>query len=1303
MIADRVELPVGLDIIPEIEVKQVYDKFVASIPVVPQLKEEDIPNILKVEAEDMPVCGLLAENGDPLHPPHLNNKKGKVSVSRKMGGQPGAPLGLKQIIEIFGEEVTTRQNVYTGGTWKGLMTRVQKQMGRKTKSVFNMFKTELGYTPSKQQLFKILDSLFPREKSDWPILEGDLEEHLNKLKVTASSSAGAPYWRNKGEVMEEIIDVTLPVVVDAIKTKDGLRNLYQRQPELFLVEVKNKLDRYKIGELEQKTRPYCCVPAHWAFLFSILTQKFQESLQTFDKVESSVNAYGFSAAYGGLTRMYEWMMRTKRARYVVYGDDTCLVVNQGGKIYRVDPDFSQMDGSVDREDVKLTAEWVLASNLKDDGLDKSPFWDTVVREWVDMATDPQMIIEGEKIYTKKNPHGLMSGVPGTTLFDTVKSALAWYVYLQVCARDKQSPLDGDFASDFMRRNGLEIKAGTWNPAPIPTKLSTGLLLTDHKFLGVQMMVTEYKGEFVVVPTIPESEALEMLVVQKDNPYERVSSELTMQRRLYDRARGLFMTFGFTLPNIVDALHNIVNKLPGLPIIMLTNLGTGEKPEHIILEDFAYPDSSGFPTEQYCKALYAGDPEMPGWLHIFPSLEPTLQMLRSEDRTVKRITLTTRMEDATVFVPTAVPYTEDKDIPETFEVLETQHPQSPPKNLVPHKRSEIINVVTKEKPKVQPTLGECLHNHLLEQGPMKILDLTTKYRVTLPQFFEVAKQYGIVYTAAGFTGIAYVSDIQSPYKGKQEKTIQFAEENKTLINKGTSFRDALLNSVKEKEVVLTAPENIVIDRDALSLYRITNPPPMPKDEIKLLQWFNEWSNLLDGVHHVNWETTAFHLGQPNPVEVELIATVPQKNGDAKVPIASCRAISKKIASQYIARAIYEQSGHGVALTKHNPIMVEGPTIEEEKAKPKVPVEPLKKWGNAPDVQQQKGEVLKKEHAAQIPAITVQLSEKEKKHTLTALEGYFQRMYQNILHYRELPQPLEKEELRAAIHAGVVSAMRLRLSGDDLKSSMALSRGLFKALVMRRNVKETIEAWGGVEEIAESRARRLYKDRHRDDWALPDNAPKAPPKVLQTILEENIPIIEDLNAKPCSYRAYCEIPPNKAVELNNSFLKSRSEELKVLKAPPPEPSNLMDFEDNIVLPPPDLYETPGPSRERTVPRSPSPREQPKKRAKPEGELQRKVDSRENNFIYAGQEDQIDLVPGKNNVFLANKDDNSELYQMKRDDEIAVFRSVNYMSAVSWRTQSKNRRTYERRRSTPERRTKDNRQRYDRRKKAKSPNFY
>lgn len=1239
---DRVVLPVESPLLPEAEVKDIFARFVEATPKISVLKEESLPDVFETAAESMPVCGLLKENGMPLRPPHINHSAGKVQVTRVMGGQPSAPLGLKHIIEVAGVDVLAREHIYTGGTWSGLMTRLEKQMGRSTKSVFLMFEKELGYKPSMDKMLKILNGIFPREKGDWPSLEGDLDEHLDRLKVTSASSAGAPYWRNKGEVMDDIIDVGLPTVVDAIKKPGGLVELFKKQPEMFLVEIKNKMDRYKISELGEKTRPYCCIPAHWAFLFSILTQKFQDTLTTFDKNESSVNAYGFSAAGGGLTRMYRWMQECKTSRYVVYGDDTCLIARDGnGVLYRVDPDFSQMDGSVDQDDVALVVEWVLQSNLKDDGLSDSPFWRTVCLEWIRLACDPWMILEGTSIINKKRPNGLMSGVPGTTLFDTVKSALAWHVYLEVCERDNKSPLDGVFAEQFMKRNGLVLKPGTWEPAQIPAQLSPGLLITDHKFLGVQMMSVEHQGKNIIVPTIPEQEALEMLVVQKDNPFERVGSELALQRRLYDRMRGLFITFGFSMPRIRDCLHNVVNRLPGLPIIMMTNLGSGERPEHIILQDYQYPDSSGFPTYEYCLALYSEDVEKPGWIHIFPQLEPTLALLRSEDRTLRRVALTTKMEGAGVemIAPGSLPPV-DPPLPETFKVLAAKKVQNAPDSkLVPNKRSEIVVAGTQKKRKTLPSLGEVISTKLTEEGPIKVGDLMADLLMTAAQFKVAAEKFGVSYTNLTPEGIAYIAPIQTPMATHQEAVVEAVEKQTGLINGGTPFRDALLKSRKENQVVVTAPTAIEVDSTAIDLFRAIEPPSMPTDIQSLVPKFMLWIGKIVEIDSARFKTTGNFSGEVNPVEVELQF----RAGEEWLAVGRCRSANKQLGTQYIARVFYEKTGRQLKSDLFTAQIDPPEQVGAWKAGAvaEIPSEVLEQRHKTVP-----GAIIRNEEPAQRCATVTKPIDNNMENTVSDYVARVQKNLINRIAECEVISGTYWVNIRNVTKEIILSSIN---QGVPVGFSFAKGKQFLEYL-MRRTAEQYREM-SPPEKMVPEKTTSIVK-RWKFVESRPKDAPKPPKKKKAKRGTKEVSWADEVESSP---EVLEEQVPYKAPELKTP----RQEKPKVVKEEKRERCN-------AVTPP--------------LPK-----------------IEEESSSGIQVIVYAGQEGVVSLLPGNTYIFKAHVNDVSDGFVLQPQNGAKIIKTLSYMNRES---KTKNQKNRERQRATPEKRAADNKKRRARLVRASSP---
>lgn len=890
------------ELLPEGEVKDICCRFLVETVKVPVDKTKEIPTVFEVLHESLPVCGLLTSIGVPVHPPAVNNSAGKVSVQRVMGGVPGNPWGLREMVEVIGARALERTHVYTSGTWKGFVARIDKQMGRKTVALTSSYSQATGVKIGEKFLMRELDRLFPRSPvKGWPSLEEDLHEHLKKIKVTAASSAGAPYWRNKGECMQEIMEDVLPLVVQALK-EDNLQHLYKTNPELFLCEVKNKLDRYEIGKLEEKTRPYCCIPAHWAFLFSTVAQRFQEGLHLFDTDSSSCNAYGFTAPKGGLNRMYDWFMTAPvGGKFAVYGDDTCLVFSRPDGVYRVDPDFQQMDGSLNQADVQLAVRWMAQTVARESGEDMPAFWLAVCKQWIEMACNPMFVLDGQAVYKKKQPHGMMSGVPGTTMFDTVKSALAWNLYLQQSQVLGRDPLDGEWAAQFMLNMGLVIKPGTWEPARIP-ELVVGNLITDHKFLGVQMLVVDYKGGPLIVPTIPESEAINMLVVQKDNPFDRKISEMTRKRRLFDRMRGLYLTIGFSSSLIRDAICHVVNTLDPAAILMCTNLGSGEKPDHILLEDFAYPDSSGFPTLEFCKSLYSSDELRPGWVQIFPDLVPILENLRAERREVE-LTLNDRNKPVVREISTQT----EPDI--EFGVLASKHDSISAAKISdpPYERSE-IKQRDGTKRKTVPTLGESIRLYLADLAVKmdKVGMVSRRFACPNWKIVEACKQYGIFCSGDTDESLLSLEPLHLPLVTMQDKVIESNRVQSRVISKKQKYQKQMLHAL-DRDEQCAAPlvdlrPNFFLDEEFFS--RMVGIYELGRDCVASLQHFIQGQQFVESYR---WRTIGVMSGCENPVWIALECKERLRDW---ARVCEVHSLNRRLAQEYVCKYVHEVFGVGL---------------------------------------------------------------------------------------------------------------------------------------------------------------------------------------------------------------------------------------------------------------------------------------------------------------------------------------------------------------------------------------------------------
>lgn len=613
--------------------KAVRDYRAERLPPVDMI-DMNLDEVATVIYDRMPVCGVLDNLGVPIHPPTINNKKGAVNVQRTYGGlwrEGSAVVPIMEILARDWKEYAT--HIYTSGSPQGLKKRILKQMGRKSVSVKAAICDLLSTAkPNLDAQIKLVQSHlgYDANKLGGADLNGDFMDLFKEMQITSVASAGPPYWKDKLAATDVLLSTTIPLIIDSLK-KDNCKELFQKQPEMFVCELKNKTDRYTWKEAEgEKTRPYFCIPYHWATLFSILTQKFQEALTTFENSRRSSSAYGFSSARGGLRRMVDWMRSTPRnsAKLCCYGDDTCIVYrDRTGKLYRIDPDFTQMDGSVDADLIRLVINTVKQSLF--DKWGANSLWAKVCDWWLWFAVNPMFMVQGTDVWQKKQTHGLMTGIPGTTLFDTVKSILSWQYLLNKLEQSNELELllKEDFITQFMLKScGLEIKPGTYEPERVFEDPGDMGFFSSHKFLGVKIQLRSYKGQDVYVPYVDESEVLTQLLSPKDNPsVAKTMSVWARQRLEFDRCRGIYITSAFAHERTTAIIHNIVNSLPGGPIMMSTQFENGQPPETILLPEFQFPNSAGFPTYDFVMKLYGEFEEEGEFQNIFEGLDDELKV------------------------------------------------------------------------------------------------------------------------------------------------------------------------------------------------------------------------------------------------------------------------------------------------------------------------------------------------------------------------------------------------------------------------------------------------------------------------------------------------------------------------------------------------------------------------------------------------------------------------------------------------------------------------------------------------------
>nr|UHS71768.1 MAG: RNA-dependent RNA polymerase [Permutotetraviridae sp.] len=760
------------------------------------------------QAKGVPVSGLMYE-GIPLHPAGVHQEKGLTTTNRVFGGSKWDQEWLRRML-LFetpqGIESSLRKYVYSRGTASGFATRLRGLATRNPPQIT----ASLGL--SDEAVLARLRYLFPMKDSTWPTnWHADLSEQFEAIKTSKNASAGAPYWRDKREAAGVCMDVVLPLIHKAL-AEGKVAELCKTQPELFLGEVKNKLDRYEPDKVAQKTRPYFALPFHWQALFSMMSQPFTEMLEQFDS-GNGVNAYGFSHAHGGAARLLEWAKQAEdlekggMPRFACYGDDVDLYWRSKGVLYRVTPDFRQMDASVDKTTIKIAIVYIVEVLTKAWG--ENPYFEQVAKWWLRFATNPWFLVHGPNLYRKKTADGLMTGVVGTTFFDTVKSALAYDEWAtQVGTFKERKLLEEVHAVKWFRdKFGLDVKVGTWRPTPVLEHPTPGQEVTPLKFLGMKLQYRQGPNRVEPVPFLDTDDWLDLLLSPRDDPAVRKKSGggsnslsfLQRSRTWFDRCRGYMATGAAFDEHTRLLLGSIANTIDPVAVVMSVqaNGGTGEAPElagPVSTEKWEWPDSSGFPTLRWCENLYFSpdnqwdDPPEELWRDLYPTVSPILQGFKRDHLVPKMSVLEVwRGKPETKTDPPLRAVQELKLVEETFEgeekEVERMDPISAPKEkvLLPVKkaveRAPILNYApgkNVEPAKRIPTFAETLMSMFAtRQCPVVYPRPTKAGRRTSPEYqslSEWVKERGLDPSRIHTTPVFPVRRIAESF-GRSEESVE----------------------------------------------------------------------------------------------------------------------------------------------------------------------------------------------------------------------------------------------------------------------------------------------------------------------------------------------------------------------------------------------------------------------------------------------------------------------------------------------------------------------------------------------------
>nr|QIJ56920.1 RNA-directed RNA polymerase [Scaphoideus titanus permutotetra-like virus 1] len=753
------------------ERKQELESVVSSRPILPPGEKANfaqLQNFLK-KREQIDLCNW-EHDGVAIHPAGVQQKAGKCSTSRVWGHAKVDRDLVNVCLEFLSpDEVkgALASKVYSYGTPQGFLVRLRELCTRKCVSVLKSHVNASGVPMSNQQGLELLARVLPVDLDlldmDW---NRDVVELALETETSNRSTAGFPYCVSKPAAMQAMLESVLPQVCAEI-SRGTAWDFIQQNPELALVECKNKLDRYEIGKLKDKTRPYFALPFHFQVLFSILCQPFCDALKLF--TEEGNNAYGFSWANGGSKKFYDFMVSAgdvtkEEPKYIVYGDDVDIFFRHEGQLYRVSPDFRQMDGSVDKDCVDLVCQYVYETFAKKYG--DSDFWKNVCKMWAWFATQSYFLVDGPDPWQKTTKDGILSGVVGTTLFDTAKAAMSYHAYVSVAHRAaKKGDVDFIFSYErsakwFKDKCGLEVKEGTWTVSGVNEMSDGGQLVAPNKFLGMRLKnVSHLGGDFA--PALEYDEWLEMLLVTKDDPSSSPMSNLSRQRLLFDRLRGLYITGGWCDPTFSKVLTSIVNTISETAILMSVQSGGGKgaSPEVKWLDTVEYPTSEGFPTFQWAAALYRQGATDVGFRELFPGLSEALSPFRVTCLARKPQTVVIR-EEIVRGLEQSVVDTMDYDAPpfvvdEVHPIMfKKQPPSQPPKSMAlkqvprpkaPPPRPKVVDFVDAAAERAGLPVrdyvdrarkkGEFVHKGLVSQKPVVNPDDADDIR----EFAEVVKK------------------------------------------------------------------------------------------------------------------------------------------------------------------------------------------------------------------------------------------------------------------------------------------------------------------------------------------------------------------------------------------------------------------------------------------------------------------------------------------------------------------------------------------------------------------------------------
>lgn len=391
--------------------------------------------------------------------------------------------------------------------------------------------------------------------------------------------------------------------------------------------------------------------------------------------------------------------------------------------------------------------------------------------------------------------------------------------------------------------------------------------------------------------------------------------------------------------------------------METQLKGGQKPEHIVLTDFAFPDSSGFPTREFVELVYNGCPCKQGMVcvdrrihfeSLFPGLEEVFDTLRKEAKDKQKEYIESfKVQKGYSFEEVIIEYSPPPREPTMRYILpealkEVGKPS--PSFSSPNKRSKIVDLDDKES-KFLPNLHQCVLKQLdLYEGVMWVGEVYHRFGCTPNHLMKAAEKGGFNVSSFDDDGIVSRIPVQVPGHTPQLEIFNTISYNKDIISADMANQKEFMKQntiVQEKgdgPMVVTKPEKGMFVQAFIDDLRYVNTVG---GGLSLLQEVTTFLSRQDRKYQTSWESRV--LSQ-QPSQVESIMFVQCENKERFI-VSQVSAISFKIARDYqmrelarrinislVKRGKCQEENVPFVLTEnpYNPKSIEQPVLDKELA-------------------------------------------------------------------------------------------------------------------------------------------------------------------------------------------------------------------------------------------------------------------------------------------------------------------------------------------------------------------------------------